>query len=90
MVLDRGGPRRLPHIQSHEIAGVVERVGGERVPDAFREGTGVLVYAWQWEHDDMFTAEGLTNLSDSPPLSQASTRTGASRNTTWYPPTTGT
>ncbi|WP_188681308.1 alcohol dehydrogenase catalytic domain-containing protein [Thermogymnomonas acidicola] len=60
-----GAPRRLPHIQSHEIAGVVERVG-ERVPDAFREGTGVLVYAWQWEHDDMFTAEGLTNLSDSP------------------------
>ncbi|WP_075056964.1 alcohol dehydrogenase catalytic domain-containing protein [Thermogymnomonas acidicola] len=81
-----GAPRRLPHIQSHEIAGVVERVGGERVPDAFREGTGVLVYAWQWEHDDMFTAEGLTNLSDSPPLSQASTRTGGFQEYYLVPP----
>jgi len=60
-----GIPPKLPFIISHEIVGeIVAR--GENVPDTWREGRKVLVYAWQWSGEDEFIARGLTQLSDNP------------------------
>jgi D-arabinose 1-dehydrogenase-like Zn-dependent alcohol dehydrogenase len=60
-----GSPRKLPHIQSHEISGTVVSTG-ESVPERIKLGDHVLVYPWQWLEDDRYTAAGLTNVPDRP------------------------
>ncbi len=60
-----GSPGKLPHIQSHEISGIVVSTGNS-VPERIKPGDPVLVYPWQWLEDDRYTAAGLTNIPDRP------------------------
>ncbi len=58
-------PPKLPFILSHEVVGTIV-AKGDRVPDDLKEGRSVLVYAWQWARDDLYTIKGLTQLSNYP------------------------
>ena len=57
-----GLPRKLPWIVGHEIVGIVTQKGS-LVPDSLKEGTPVLVYAWQPAEEDENVIEGYTQLA---------------------------
>ncbi|RFA93919.1 hypothetical protein CGL51_11930 [Pyrobaculum aerophilum] len=58
-----GLPKSLPWIVGHEIVGTIAKKGS-LVPESLREGTPVLVYAWQpADENDEIVAEGYTQLA---------------------------